>query len=533
MMGLKTVGLGVSAFLIGAVAMVSSAWAANAKPWEPDLVIAQRAAATSVDPHLQNFGPNLMLAAHIFDRLIHQGAQQRLEPGLALTWQPIDALTWEFTLRPDVQFHTGVAFTAEDVVASWRRAVRITGHSTMSVYARAIATMEAVSPLVLRVTTHSPWPMLPNEISQIAIIPAHLEQAETADFESGAAMIGTGPFQFSGWERGDHVRLTRNPDWWGGQVDWERVELRAIPDDAARITALIDGQVDMIDNVPPADVARLETSRLVRVSSIPTSRVIYMGFDVGEAVPPGTSGLNGSDLTENPFRDLRVRQAVAHAINRPLLVDQSLEGQGQPAAQVVLPGLFGAAPGLEALPFDLERARGLLAEAGYPNGFQTTLSCTRHRYVNDVQVCNALALMLTGIGIRTTVETFPGGEFFDRAAEGQFALRLAGWGTGTGEASYTLRGLLGTRDIERGQGVSNFGGYSNPTLDTQVAEAISTLEEGHRESRLAEASRMAAEDLGVVPILFQYAIWATRTHLEYRPINDEFTLARHAHRLAQ
>ncbi len=490
-----------------------------------DLVIAQRAAATSVDPHFQNYGPNLMMAAHVFDRLIHQGPNQRLVPGLAVAWRLIDPLTWEFDLRPGVTFHDGSPLTAADVIASWRRAVRMTGHSSISFLARVIADMQAVDPLTLRITTREPAPLLPHTVNQIVIIPARLEDATTADFESGAAMVGTGPFRFESWDKGRSVRLSRNAAWWGGEVAWGTVELRAIPDDADRIAALYDGRVDVIDTVPPADVGRLEASSLLRVVGTPTSRIIYLGFDVGQDVPAGTTAADGGPLAANPFRDVRVRRAVAQAINRASLVRDSLEGQGLEAAQVVLPGLFGAAPDLPPAPFDPEGARALLAEAGYPDGFRTTLNCTRQRYVNDEQVCNAVALMLTGVGIQTRAELFPGGEFFDRAAKGEFALRLAGWGTGTGEASYTLRGLLVTRDLDVGTGVSNFGHYSNAALDAQVAEAIGTFDPEQREARLAAASRLAAADLGVVPLYFQAALWAMRPELTYTATNDEFTLA--------
>lgn len=515
----RAAAVGAALLLAGGQAVAQDA----AAPAE--LIIAQRAAATSVDPHYQNYGPNLMMAAHVFDRLIHQGPNQRLVPGLAVEWRLIDPLTWEFDLRPGVTFHDGSPFTAADVVASWRRAVRLTGHSSMSFFARGIAAVEEVEPLKVRIVTREPTPLLPTSVNQLVIIPAHLEGAETADFESGAAMIGTGPFRFESWEKGRFARLSRNPRWWGGTVEWESVELRAIPDDAERIAALYDGRVHVIDTVPPADVARLDESPLVRVARTPTSRVIYLGFDVGPAVPPGTTAANGGPLKDNPFRDLRVRQAVAKAINRAAIVRESMEGQAVEAAQVVLPGLFGSALGLEPTAFDPEGARALLAEAGYADGFRTTLNCTRQRYVNDEQVCSAVALMLTGVGIQTRAEFYPGGEFFDRADKGDFALRLAGWGTGTGEASYTLRGLLCKRDPDAGSGVSNFGHYHNPDLDAQVGTAVATFDDGERESLLASASRLAAEDLGVVPLHFQMAVWATQPTIVYTPTNDEFTLA--------
>lgn len=492
-----------------------------------DLVIAQQAAATSLDPHALNYGPNLMMAANVFDRLIHQDAQQRLVPGLALAWRAIDPLTWEFDLRPGVTFHDGSAFDAADVVASMRRAARVTGYSALSFFAQDIAKVEAAGPLRVRITTRTPDPLLPNVANQIGIIPSRLEDAPSEAFEDGSAMIGTGPFRFVEWTPGAMVRLARNPAWWGGASPWETVELRAIADDATRIAALIGGDVDMIDNVPPADVARLVENPRINVAATTTSRIIYVGFEVGEAVPPDTFGPNGEALTTNPFRDRRVRRAISMAVNRDALVHGSMDGQATAAAQAVLPGLLGAAPDLDPPPFDPAGAMDLLAEAGYPDGFRTTLSCPRGRYVNDVQVCNAVALMLNGVGIQTATAFYPGGTFYKHAAAGEFALRLAGWGTGSGEAAYTLRGLLVTRDIEAGTGVSNYGHYSNPRLDAMVADAVKIFDDAEREAHLAAASRYAAADIGLVPLYFQKAVWATRSHILYLPLNDEFTLPIH------
>lgn len=489
-----------------------------------DLLIAQRAPVTSLDPHYQNYGPNMALAAHVFDRLIHQDDRQRLVPGLATEWRPVDDHTWTITLRRGVSFHDGSSFDAADVVASARRAARL--NEEISVYTRGITKVEAIDPGTVRIETAEPWPLLPVEISQLPIIPAELERAGTAEFESGAAMIGTGPFRFEGRDDDGTIHLAANPQYWGRKSSWTRVSLRFMPDDAARITALASASVDMIDNVPPADVARLEALPQSHVAATPTSRVIYLGFDVRpDRVPPGTTAADGGALSRNPFLDVRVRRAVSLAINRASIVDGTMEGQAVAAGQLVPDYLFGAAPDLPPPPFDPATAKALLAAAGYPRGLRTELHCTRDRYVNDVQVCYAVALMLSGIGIEAKVSTHPSGDFFDRAAAGEFPLRLAGWGTGTGEASYTLKGLLVTRDAERGLGVSNYGGYSNPQLDALVTRAVTKFDDDDREAELQAAMDLAMQDLGVVPIHFQKAVWATRDHVRYVPRNDEFTLA--------
>lgn len=490
------------------------------------LRIGQEAQVTSVDPHHQNYGPNMVLAAHVFDRLIHQDESQQLEPGLAKAWRAVGETEWWFSLRPDVTFHDGSAFDAEDVIASWRRARRMSGASPMSVYAAGIDAMTAEDRLTLRVITNRPYPLLPLELSQLPIIPSEYESATTQDFASGTAAIGTGPFRFVAWDaEAARVELAGNPDWWGGAVPWERVVMRSIPDDVARLTAVIAGEVDMIEGVPPADVARLEASDTVEVVSAPTVRVIYLGFDVRERVPPETTALDGTPLAGNPFRDRRVREAISIALDRQAIVREVLEGQAVTAGQLVPEYLFGASRNLGRIEADQARARVLLAEAGYADGFRTRLFCTRDRYVNDVQICETVSRMLGGIGLNVAVTAKRSGAFFGDAPEAGYPLRIAGWGTGTGEASYTLRGLLGTRDMERGSGVSNFGGYGNPALDAMVTEAVAMFGDDARRARLAEAMDLAMADRGVVPLHFQKALWAVRRTLTFTPTNDEFTLA--------
>jgi len=513
-------------WLIGAALVAALTAGAGAAASGATLRIAQEAEVTSVDPHHQNYGPNMVLAAHVFDRLVHQDESQQPEPGLALAWEALSPTRWRFTLRPDVTFHDGTTFDAADVVASWRRARRMSGPTSMSVYTVGIESMVADDPLTLTVITNRPYPLLPLELSQLPIIPSEHEDATTADFASGAAAIGTGPFRFVSWDAAEKtVTLASNPDWWGGAPQWETVVTRTIADDVARLTAVVAGAVDMIEGVPPADVARLLSTGTLEAVSAPTVRVIYLGFDVRDRVPPETTAADGGPLAANPFQDPRVRQAVSIAIDRDAIVREVMEGQAVAAGQLVPDYLFGASPRLGPIAFDPARARALLAEAGYPAGFRTRLVCTRDRYVNDVQICETVARMLGGIGIDAGVTTKPSGAFCGEAAEAGYPLRIAGWGTGTGEASYTLKGLLGTRDMGRGIGVSNFGGYGNPALDAMVEEAVAVFDPAARQALLAEAMDLAMADRGVVPLHFQKALWAVRKAVRFTPTNDEFTLA--------
>lgn len=489
-----------------------------------ELRIGLKAPPTTLDPHHENFAPNLTLAAHVFDRLMIVGPRQRQEPGLATDWRPIAPTVWELTLRRGVTFHDGSAFDAADVVASWRRAKAIPGHS-MAVYLRAVKDVRAVDPHTVHVETNRPYPLLPADLAQFPIVAAEQEQAPQAAFDDGGAVIGTGPFTLEHYEPGQRVTLAANPSWWGGAPVWDRVEIHYVPDDVARVTALTEGRLDLVDSLSPYELERLAHRPQVTLPTTSTSRVIYLAFDRRPGVPAGTTAIDGSPLAANPFDDLRVRRAVSLSIDRATLVAESLSGLGQPAAQIVPAYLEGASATLEPDAFDPQRARALLREAGYPDGFATRLACTEGRYLNDVAVCRAVALALAGIGIRTEVTTHTGGEFFARAEKGEFPIRMAGWATGTGEASYGLRGLVMTHDPASGSGMANASRYTNPAVDALVREASTSFDAAERGRLLARAMELAMEDLALVPMYFQGAVWGARKGIAYEPPIEEFTRA--------
>ncbi len=502
--------------------MVSGASAQN-------LTAALASQPSSVDPHFHNLVPNNAISSHVFDRLVHQDDRQRLIPGLAESWRPLSETEWEFRLRGGVAFHDGVALEAEDVAASLRRVPAVPNSpGPLTQFTRSIAAVEVVDARTLRIRTHGPAPLLPTDLSTIAIVPRRFERAATQDFNSGSAMVGTGPFRFGRYTPGEQVVLTRNPAYWDGAPHWAQVTLRVVPNDSARAAALLAGDVDIIEAAPLSQLAALRRHGGVRLWRTVSNRVMFLSFDMHREVTPFARDRAGQTLSANPLRDARVRGAISKAINRPLIVERLMDGEAVAAGGFLAEGFFGASPRLRPEAFDLPGAQRLLREAGFPSGFQLTIHGPNNRFPNDDQILQAVAQMLTRAGIETRAEVLPFNVLLSQGGPPNhaYSAMLLGWGSNTGEMSSPLRSLLATPDRATGMGVANRGRYSNPALDGLVRRALVTVDEDVRRSLLEEASELAVADHAILPLLYQVNIWATRGAIAYAPRADEFTLAR-------
>jgi peptide/nickel transport system substrate-binding protein len=510
----------VAAALTGAIAVTGNAWA-------QELRIGVGAEASSIDPLYHNLDPNNQIAKHLFDRLIDQDEKQKLQPMLATSWKTVDDSTWEFKLREGVKFHDGSPFTAEDVVFSIQRAEKVPNSpSAFTIYTKAAKELQIVDPLTVRIKTEGPYPLLPNDLSNIAIQSKKAAEGKsTEDFNKGTAAIGTGPFKFVEFVPGDRLVLERNDAYWGEKPTWTKVTIRPITSSATRVAALLSGDLDFIDNVPPADIKRLKGNSDVAISQSVSNRIIYLHIDTNRDKTPMVTDKQGSPLEKNPLKDLRVRQAISKAINRQAIVDRVLEGVGLPAAQLLPEGFFGVSPNLKVEKYDPEGAKKLLAEAGYKDGFALTLHGPNNRYINDKDIVQAIAPMLTRIGIETKVETMPSNIFFSRGSKLEFSLMLVGWGSGTGEASSPLKSLLATFDAKTGMGPSNRGRYSNPKLDAALNEALRTNDDPKREKLLQQATEIGINDLGIIPLHYEVSTWASKKGLTYRANTNQHTLA--------
>lgn len=510
-----------SRIVLAAVGM-ACAMHAGAEP----LKIAMSGQITSMDPHYVNLFPNNNIAEHVFEKLVTLDADSHLVPGLAESWRLVSPTVWEFKLRRNVSFHDGHPFTADDVVATIARVPNVKNSpGPFTVYVRAIASTQIVDAHTIRFTTREPYPLLPNDLSTIYIVEAKYRDAPTEDFNNGRAMIGTGPFKFVSYRSGDAVELVRNDAYWGRKPDWERVTFRQITNSASRVAALLANDVQVIENVPTPDLQRIRDNRILTTIDKVSHRVIFLTLDSFRDVTPDVTAKDGKPLDRNPLKDARVRQALSLAIDREAIKARVMEGLAVPTKNLVPNTLFGHNAALAPDPYNPGRAKALLAEAGFADGFAVTIHAPNNRYVNDEQIAQTIAQMWTRIGVTTRVDAMPMSALLAHAPKNEYSVAMLGWGAATGEASSPLRTLLATVDKDRGNGSFNWGRYSNKRVDALLDDALKTTEDARRLALLQEAVGLAMNDVGLLPIHHQVTSWAMRKDIVYAARTDEYTLA--------
>lgn len=494
-----------------------------------DLRIGLSVAPTSIDPHFHNNAENTAFARHVFDALVIPDAQLQPRPGLAASWHATDSLEWTFKLRAGVRFHDGSPFTADDVLFSFERAPNVPNSpSSFALYLKDIASVSAPDPQTLVIRTHRPAPLLPTELASIAIVSRrHGATATTPDYASGRAMIGTGPFRYISGRTGEKHQLSRNDDYWGQPPHWRQVAARIIANPPSRVAALLAGDVDLIANVPPNDVARLARDGRFRLWRTGSNRIVFVSLDVGNERPLAgfATDTAGRPLERNPMLDARVRKALSLALNRQAIVDQVLEGEGVATNQIVPHGFLGHVASLPPEPHDPATARRLLAEAGYPAGLSIVLHASTDRIPSAAKVVQAVGQMWARIGVVTRVELMPHQTYITRANRGEFAHMLHSWGNSTGEAYFSLAGIAMTRDLAAGTGTSNRGRYSNPEVDRLAEEAARTVDRDRRRTLLERAIAIVAEDRAILPLYLQTNTWATTAAVVYEPQVNQATMA--------
>lgn len=503
-----------------------------------ELTIGLKSEPTSMDPQFHQLTPNIQVLLNVFEALTKQDALQRIGPSLATEWEAVDDTTWRFDLREDVKFHDGSDFTARDVIYTYCRVPLVENSpSSYTIYTGSIANMTAEDDYTLVVETKSANPLLPTEISSLPILSADTLGAEeeitygpdgTCDgmgdvpqspaFNSPDVAVGTGPYKLDTYTRGNELVLTRNDEYWGGTPEWERVVMRPITSDGPRVAALLAGDVDMVESPPIQDIPRIEEAGFKVVDAL-SNRIIYLAMDQ-EGDAPSISGTDG----ENPLLDPRVREAISLAINREAIAERIMGGFAQPAGELLPPPMFGTS-GRPVDSYDPERASQLLAEAGYPDGFEITLGTPNDRYINDEQVAQAIAQMLARIGITTNVAASTSSQFFSSRNNLEFPMYMAGWGASSGEMSSPLKSLVATYDQEAGMGVTNAGRYSSPEMDALLQEAMSTIDDAERDRLLQEAETIVLDEYGIIPLHYEQTVWAMAPELEYEPRVDQYTIA--------
>ncbi len=496
-----------------------------------DLVIGRATEQSSLDPLFARSGTNYSTSGQIFERLVINDANNQLHPALAVSWRAMDPTTWEIKLRDKVKFHDGGDFTAEDVVFSFERARNVPNSpASFAGSVASIVNMRALDRLTVQLKTSQPVPSLIEQVGRAFILSKKAANGlTTADFNAGRGMIGTGPYKFVEWRPAQHLKLVRHAAYWGPRPDFENVTLKYISKDAGRIAALLAGDVDLIDEVSPDGAKQLKADPKTRVFSIGSTRLIYLAPDSDRDQSPFVTDSAGKPLDRNPMKDVRVRRALSLMIDRRLIVERLLDGSGEPAGQMVPQGIGGFDPALPPPKADVAGAKKLLAEAGYPNGFGLTLHTSVDRFARDSDLGQALGQMLSRGGIKVNnVFAVPYNVYASAATRREYSAFIFGWGTTTPDSSIGLSNVLATFDKEAGLGALNRSRYSNPQFDAALKRSLTEFNEAKRLASLREATRIAFEDVAVIPLYWPTVHWATRKGIAYKARRSEETLAQEA-----
>ena len=474
---------------------------------------------SALDPHYHTFPYNISISHNFFDALVTTDAALRPSPALAESWQALDANTWEFRLREGVRFSDGAALGPDDVIASIRRIPLVPNSpGPLTPYVRTVSTIEAKDAHTLILRTSEPTPFLPALLANVFIIPARLAGATTAQFNSGEAVIGSGPYRFVSYARGDRLTVARNDTYWGRRPDWDRVEIRIMTNAPSREAALLAHDVDFIINPSPSSAATLAANPGVVLYKVASTRITYLQMNQEATVLPDLKGTGG----RNPFADARVRRAISLAIPRPAITTRVLEELAMPAGQIIAPGQFGFDPSIAVEGPDPEAARRLLAEAGWGSGFEVSLATPSDRNLNGTQVAQAIAAALTRIGIRTSVNAAPLEVYISSWRKGTYSMYMHGAGP-VPVAALLLPQMVGTKDPKTAFGVSNESGFSNPALDEVMRTAFREIDAGKREALLQQAARGIRDETAIVPLHHEFVLWASRRGLAFQPRPDSLT----------
>ncbi|MGH8714530.1 MAG: ABC transporter substrate-binding protein [Casimicrobiaceae bacterium] len=463
----------------------------------------------SMDPHGLALQYQTRVVSQIYDSLVGRDRDFALEPALALSWRAIDPTRWRFKLRPGVRFHDGTPFAADDVVFSITRA--LAKNSQRSFQLRGVVSARKVDDLTVDLLLAAPDAVLPEKLVYVGIMSrawatAHgVVEPQNYDAKQETYAVrhanGTGPFELKAYESDARTVLVANPHWWGSRGNVDEVIFSVIQSDATRLAALVSGQVDFVIDPPFQDVARLRQDGRFELVSMPDIGTQYLGFD------QGSHELRSSGVKGNPFQDLRVRRAVYQAIDIDSIVAKVLRGQAIAAGSYLSQRVDGSVADLDRrLPYDPANARALLSEAGYPDGFATTLDCVNVAF--RAAVCQAIAGMLAQVGIRTRFQPWPTATFFPKLTQATTSFFEFGWSPGT-DPWPMLNALVHSRGAD-GSGTFNGGRYANPRLD-RLIEAIRVEPDLSRRRRLVgDALRIMEADLPLIPLYRRTLTWAMR-----------------------
>ncbi len=468
----------------------------------------------ALDPYTLNESFTLGALGNVMEGLTKRDKDLKIIPGLAERWEVIDPLRWRFYLRKGVKFHNGEDFTADDVVFSTDR-MRSPGSQIKT---RAPADMKAVKvdDYTVDFVLTSPNPILHAEWDTWYIFSKKWAEANGATQAQAAQATslnpfalkanGTGPFMIVSHEPGVKTVFKPNPNWWGKpEHNLDEVIFQTIKSDATRVAALLSGDIDMMDPVPVQDIDRLKANPNVKVLIGPEIRTIFLNMDSMR-----DELLYSSVKGKNPFKDARVRKAFYQAIDIEAIHTKVMRGMSVNSALLISPLLYARADEFKRHPYDVAAAKKLMAEAGYPNGFEVTLDCPNDRYVNDEAICQAVAQMLARIDVKVKLNAMPKAKYFQKAGptdKYDSSFNLLGWTPGSLDSWNVLANIAGCRDANGKGGTFNFGGYCNPKVTELSEQILVETDIKKRDDLIAQAFRIVHDEVGLIPLHQQSLIW--------------------------
>jgi peptide/nickel transport system substrate-binding protein len=468
----------------------------------------------TLDPHSQNHATTNSILQHTYEGLTRYNKQYQAEPCLATSWKQLSDTQWRFNLRKGVKFHDGSPFTADDVVFSFGRINQKQG--TMQIYVTGIKEVVKVDDYTVDFILSGPVPILLRNIVDFRIMSKswsekHRSQnvqdyAKKEETYASRNTNGTGPYVIKGWSPDKEITFTYHKGWWG-KLDGNVTEVvyNPVKADATRVSALLAGDVDLVTDVPVQDVERLRKDAKLKVLDGHEVRTIFIGMD------QHNDELKYSNVKgKNPFRDVRVRRALNMAVDREAIKRVVMRGMSIPAGIMVAPGVHGYSKDIDiVLKPDPNGARKLLAEAGYPDGFEFQLDCPNNRYVNDERICQALVGMWAKAGLKVRLNSIPFANFIPKILNFDSTAYLLGWGVATFDAQYSLQSLVRTKTTGA-DGNFNQGRISDPKLDTTIDAIKIATDPKARDALLREALVATRDQHYYVPIHHQLRPWAMK-----------------------
>ena len=471
--------------------------------------------AYTMDPQAFNETSTNSILSNIFDTLVRFDENIKVRPSLAKSWSNPEPTVWIMNLKRDVKFHNGNIFSADDVLFTFNR-IKQWDKSGFKGKVSMIDKVEKIDKFTVKFTTKKAFPIFLRKLTYVSMLDKETLEGKSDNW-IGLHPMGTGPYRLISWSKGSQIKLKAYQNYWLGEPFFSDLVFKILTNNATRTAAILSGEVDIINRVPVVDVNRIKKNYKLNTFIKPGLRLIYLQMDQFREKSPYAKTPTG----KNPFLDIRVRRAIYYGVNEDAIVKFIMKGFALPAAQFHPSTVVGYDPLIKRVRYNPKKAKQLLLDAGYPNGFSVTLDTPNNRYINDSQIAQAVASSLAKIGIKVRVNATPKSTFFPKTAEQKTSFFLIGWASSDGDGSSMLDGVVHSKNDKIGYGRYNNGKYSNKKVDKIIEKSSANMSPELRLKDLREAQRIAIiEDQNIIPLHFQVDIYAISKKINFIPRTD-------------